>query len=96
MEPNDYHLEKVSNTIIDLITVLQYDRAKKFKLFTWIERMQICHFRSALQSFINYLFRDIKHSQINWYQVPETLQKKIDKYLENIARENWQHKPDTD
>ena len=93
MEHDDYHLESVNDRMFDLLNVLRYDRAFGFKDFDWIDRMNISRERSALQSFKNYLFREIAHEQINWYTVTKPLGAKIATILKKIETENWQHKP---
>lgn len=93
MDQGDYNLESVSNRMFDLMQVLRYDREFGFKNFDWIDRMNISRERSALQSFKNYLFREITHDQVNWFTVPKPLDAKIAMLIKKITSENWQHKP---
>lgn len=92
----DYHLHSVNDRLDDLLIVLQYDnqvKLNKDEHFTTGERILINYERSAMRSFRNYLFKEIEHSQINWYKVPETIENKIIKMLTIISQTDWQPKP---
>ena len=88
MQSFDYHLESVNNRLEILLLVLQYD-SQETKHFTVWERMQINKERSAMQSFIDYLFREIEHSEINWFKVSEPTEDKILTIYQIIKQLNW-------
>jgi DNA polymerase III epsilon subunit-like protein len=96
MSENEYHLESVNQRILDLILVQNYDRHNGFKYLTYYDRIQICQERSAMQSFKNYLFREIKHEAVNWFRVPEELEEKIKRIQLLIQQQNYELKTEID
>ena len=86
----DYHLESVSNRMLQLVQVLKYNRQMDKRHFTFYEKMQINCERSAMQSFKDYLFREIEHKDVNWFRVPESIELKIIEIQKEIDRTNWQ------
>lgn len=96
MSDHDYHLEAVNQRILDLILVQNYDRHQGYKYLTYYDRIQICKERSAMQSFKNYLFKEIKHEAVNWFQVSEELEAKIKRIQLLIKQQNYELKTEID
>ena len=78
LNDHEYNLENVNNRLELLLDVLRFDSECKEKgkqgYLSYYQRILINRERSALMSFKNYLFREIKHSEILWYQVPNEVE----------------------